>query len=851
MSAGENFSSLLVAYQALVDRAPLDLSGLAFTYKSFPPDFYLFFDLEAGLAIVGGITGRALHTDKGWMSLISPDINSKSIPSRLHERTLSSLNPNSVLQVAELSRKTYGTRSLEWFVQGQRVALSHHCLPAANGQCASREELRFAELRVDHQSVPTSSLGDWARESADYRLAGVRTAVHRSNTRPPQDRGGAGLSNKVFSRLEALTRTEITPPTSAELATLTTRHEDVIKSWELRIAEFRQLVERQSQAAAALLPPATEAIRLYTETSGGCIAEQGIKVPLVNEVETVYVAKSPSFTAWMLRTDCTNGASGAYWAWLLIAPKARPPALFDLSKLVRPSLDSSDADIAPYQRRNPGKTDWPGTIDGVGIALDRYLIANGTWPGGRWGLVFDIEQGIVKCFIKNMASADGFGALAITRDGTRLIQANTDGQIVFYDVAGGEVVLRGVETDDELIVFDDNGYYLSTPDGAQFLHLKFPGVPGYNTAGQFARSLNRPDLIRGILAHRLKPPKPDVSAPPYLLLASVRVSGGGSRQVQLPYSAFSVTGLKELLIYVDGRPTLQFALTGASAEGTVDLSVESEARWIAAVAVDAKGFRSIPRGLPLDNARPATNGRLFAISVGTSKYHDFGPLPGARRDAEQFSGLVALQGGHIYSTPPTVESLLDAQDLRTVLPAKIREIVAKATANDTIFLFAAGHGATGADGRFYLVAGNTQRDRLDKTALSWSEIAAALEGARARIVVFIDACRSGAAGLSGTNDEAVNALLAKKLAITIIAASKGYQDSNETSDGGFFTTAILDAVHNRREATDTNKNGAIELAELYAAIKPRVVEQSLGGKDSSKQTPWIARNEMVGEIPLF
>jgi hypothetical protein len=279
--------------------------------------------------------------------------------------------------------------------------------------------------------------------------------------------------------------------------------------------------------------------------------------------------------------------------------------------------------------------------------------------------------------------------------------------------------------------------------------------------------------------------------------------------------------------------------------------VESEARWIAAVAVDAKGFRSIPRGRPLDGARPATSGRLFAISVGTGKYSDFGPLPGARRDAEQFAGLVALQGGRIYRDPPIVEPLLDAQDLRTALPAKLREIVAKATVQDTIFLFAAGHGATGPDGRFYLVASNTQRDRLNETALSWTEVASALEGARARIVVFIDACRSGAAGQSGANDEAVNALLAKRLAIAIVAASKGYQDSKETSDGGLFTTELLDAVHNRRETTDTNKNGAIELAELYAAIKPRVVVRSLGSKDGSKQTPWIARNDMVGEIPLF
>ena len=37
-----------------------------------------------------------------------------------------------------------------------------------------------------------------------------------------------------------------------------------------------------------------------------------------------------------------------------------------------------------------------------------------------------------------------------------------------------------------------------------------------------------------------------------------------------------------------------------------------------------------------------------------------------------------------------------------------------------------------------------------------------------------------------------------------------------------------------------------QLAELYGAIKRRVVS-STGGL----QTPWIARNQMVGETPLF
>lgn len=132
--------------------------------------------------------------------------------------------------------------------------------------------------------------------------------------------------------------------------------------------------------------------------------------------------------------------------------------------------------------------------------------------------------------------------------------------------------------------------------------------------------------------------------------------------------------------------------------------------------------------------------------------------------------------------------------------------------------------------------------------MAWDEIGRALDGAKVRVVVFLDACRSGSAGGSSTNDDVVSSLIGRKTPITVIAAAKGRQDSEEGagSEGGRFTNALVRAITSGREATDTNGNGAIELAELYGAVK-REVLQVTGGR----QTPWIARNQMVGEVPLF
>ena len=92
----------------------------------------------------------------------------------------------------------------------------------------------------------------------------------------------------------------------------------------------------------------------------------------------------------------------------------------------------------------------------------------------------------------------------------------------------------------------------------------------------------------------------------------------------------------------------------------------------------------------------------------------------------------------------------------------------------------------------------------------------------------------------------MTALLEGKSAITVIAAAKGRQESLEFQGGGAFTTALVDALGLRRRGIDLNGNGAIELAELYGSVKSTVVERTNGA-----QTPWIARNLMVGETPLF
>jgi hypothetical protein len=55
---------------------------------------------------------------------------------------------------------------------------------------------------------------------------------------------------------------------------------------------------------------------------------------------------------------------------------------------------------------------------------------------------------------------------------------------------------------------------------------------------------------------------------------------------------------------------------------------------------------------------------------------------------------------------------------------------------------------------------------------------------------------------------------------------------------------VTDALSKNK--TDRNHNGVIEASELYATVKRAVVETTEG-----RQTPWFARNDMVGDFVPF
>ena len=435
----------------------------------------------------------------------------------------------------------------------------------------------------------------------------------------------------------------------------------------------------------------------------------------------------------------------------------------------------------------------------------------------------------------------------LTPDRTHLVQVNSDGRFFVYRVADKARVLEGRYVDDELIAWTTQGHYDATAEGAHFVNLQFPGEPGQFSFHQFEKTLRVRGLVAKVLAGEGLA-NPDTGVPPSLKVSLEAGTTGritGTARIRAP------GGLASLNIYQDGIVTDRLQPSGADGDIVIDVAPLPGTRWVSAVALDKAGLASRPMGRDLGSAVDGKS-RIHLLAVGVDNYDDdrIADLRFARADALTLSDSVKRASDKRLALGSSLV-MTDAEVSKAAILNQIRSIAETAEAGETIVFFFAGHGVRDRQGRFYLAMPGTDPDAIEKTALPWTEIAKLLKKAKARVLVFLDACHSGAAGTNffATNDDAATGLLTTiPSGLVIVSASKGRQFSEEhpAKGGGLFTNAVADVIARKRSSHDRNGNGAIEISELYLGVKSIVARESAG-----RQTPWLARNQMVGDFALF
>lgn len=535
-------------------------------------------------------------------------------------------------------------------------------------------------------------------------------------------------------------------------------------------------------------------------------------------------------TVWLTLFSCKWTERGAYEPNFYLFDSAAPG-------LVRLGIPNPDAP-------NSGRCDSSIAACGFEASLfgDRHLLI---WsrPSQAY-LLYDLATQKVVTERYGLGRGELLAEMRYSEEDATAVQFNTDDSFFVHDPATAAPLLEGRYVDDEIVAWSPDLRFDATAEGANYVSLRFPGQPGAFTFQQFRQQLRSGGHVRQVIGRKHRLEQAPVQVPPGLA-GSITLDGGRLK------GALQARDAAELRIYQDGLRTDTLALT---ADGSIALDVAHApgARWVSVVAADARGLVSLPLGRDLSQEVATERPVLHALTVGVDRYDAAGlaDLGFAVADAGTLSSALSALDGTAMRVA-SLSSLTDGEASPKAVLAAATRIVEAAREGETVVISFAGHGLMNADGRFYMATSGTDLSAIGRTALAWDDLAAVLLKSRARVVVFLDACHSGAAGtgLLATNDDAAGKLLdGVPSGLLVFSAAKGRQLSEEMGQlgGGVFSNAVADVIARQRPDYDLDGNGAIEVSELYAGVKRRVSELTDG-----RQVPWLARNEMVGDFALF
>ena len=273
----------------------------------------------------------------------------------------------------------------------------------------------------------------------------------------------------------------------------------------------------------------------------------------------------------------------------------------------------------------------------------------------------------------------------------------------------------------------------------------------------------------------------------------------------------------------------------------------------------------VPTAEPVLAAKPSREQWAVVIGVGAYKSTAIPQLRYSVADAELVHQVLVGQGGfkkeNVLLLTDKTERKPTLRDLKWALGTFLARSAKK---DDLILIFFAGHGAPEIDPRGaesdglakYLVPNDADPNDLYSTALPMDEFQTIFDRIEAdRVVVFLDACYSGAAGgrtfasqrtRAGRVDDVFLDRLTRSKGRAIVTASRSSEVSLEVPElgHGLFTHFLVQGL---RGAADLDRDGIVSLQELYQYLEQQVTQKSrsIGGN----QHP-VMKGELEGQLPL-
>lgn len=560
---------------------------------------------------------------------------------------------------------------------------------------------------------------------------------------------------------------------------------------------------------------------------------------LPGSLNSVQRIQGPEGLIWIIRSQCQGGGTSATQSFrssLMIIDEARQAGHPARETIVEQNAsDNTQFDHAFYDADFRTK-----------LVDDRIVLFY--VPSGGAIALFNLETRRFTYKQQSLPRGDLLADAHVRDDGGFVLQVNADESFALLRTSDQSLALQGRQLDGETVFWSPDFRFDSTAEGASFVELRFPGVSGQYTFQQFDSRLRRSGLLDVSLRGELEASETAIHVPPRLT-GSLEATGKTLVGEAVPTG---LSLLKEIRLYQDGVLTDTFPVSANGKPVTIAARRLPGARWVSLVVTDANDLVSLPigRDVGADASLPKTH--LLAIGINAYEDERLPTLSLAKADATNLAAaLKAVDGKSIEMDAGSTVLLTDAAASKSAILDAARSMVANARPGDNAVVSFAGHGLQGGDGRFYLGLSATKVSDIEHTALAWDELATILSTAKGRVTVLLDACHSGTAGtgLLASNDEAVDTI--RKVipsGLTVLSASKGRELSAEIPSlgGGVFTYALTRAIAGDRAAADLNGNGRIEVSELYRYVKDEVETIRKG-----EQTPWLARNQMIGDFALF
>jgi len=341
----------------------------------------------------------------------------------------------------------------------------------------------------------------------------------------------------------------------------------------------------------------------------------------------------------------------------------------------------------------------------------------------------------------------------------------------------------------------------------------------------------------------------------------------------------SERGVAKVTVTVNGTQVHETAERSAQASFliTVPVVLRDGANRIELQARDADGLvatatRTVtyerPRTVeppPVPSAPPAKNRWAVVIGIGRYDRPQIPSLQYSVADAEQFyEVLVGKAGFKKENTLLLTDKSERRPTLRNIKYALGTFLSRSAQKDDLVVIYYAGHGAPEVDPRGiesdglakYLVPIDADPDDLYSTGFPMDEMQTIFSRIEAdQVVVFLDACYSGAAGgrtfasrrtrASRVDDLFLDRLTRSKGRV-IVSAARASEVSLELPElgHGVFTHYLIQGV---RGTADLDRDGIVSLQELYQYLEQQVSQKSRAA--GGNQHP-VMKGEVEGMLPL-